>query len=393
MPPLYKHQQAFLDENPKKGILAFEAGTGKSRTAIEWAKKWPERHPIIVVTKAIRTKWHDDMALWGYTGKYTILTKEEFRKKKPAPKVNKNLLIVDEAHNFASPLFVPANRSKMSEALYDFISCDPNMPVLLLTANPVRSSPANLHTLLTFRGVDIEWKKWRDAFYHLIHRPYLPRPAWEPKKGWQKRMIPIIEKYCHVALMRDCFDVPLHEYTIACVDLVEDTIESIKKVVQEEWEPMKIWCAEHRLENGIEKLEWIKQFAEGCRKIVVVCRYKDQIAMYAKALEKDRETFVLTGDTNDQGQVIKDAQESPECFLIIQSGIGAGFDLDTFSAMVFASCDWSWVNFSQMHGRINRAHNLHRNRYIYLISGEKDRAILESLQAKQDFDVSKAIKI
>jgi len=69
--------------------------------------------------------------------------------------------------------------------------------------------------------------------------------------------------------------------------------------------------------------------------------------------------------------VIQDAQDSPECYLLVQSQVSAGYDLDTFSIMIFASMDWGYVNKVQMEARINRIHNLHRNQYIYLIGGEK----------------------
>lgn len=387
---LYKHQQDFITKNPDKAILAWEAGTGKTRAAIEWASLRPDFHPIVICTKAIKVKWFRDMVNWGYEGDYTIYTKEEF-KKAEIPQ-GKYLLIVDEAHNFSSPLYFAKLRSQLSTKLFQFIQENLNMPRLLLTANPVRSSPANLHTLLTFAGYNAPWDKWKDKFYTLIRRPYLPRPAWEPVKGWQKQMVPIIEKYCHVALMKDCADVPIHEHQVSTVLLNDKTLEAIKKLDLEEWEPMKKWCGEHRLENGVEKLEWIKDYAKGRRKVVIICKYTDQILQYAKELARDRETFILNGATKDQGQVIKDAQESPECFLIVQAQVSAGYDLDSFSTMIFASCSWSWVDHSQCHGRINRMHNLHRNEYIYLVSGEKDLAILESLEAKKDFDVNKIVK-
>ena len=388
MPPLYKHQAEFLEKNPDKVIMAFEAGTGKSRTAIEWLKIKKVGLPLIIVTKAIKQKWHDDLKKWGYKEDYILLTKEEFKKEPPDNLQYIDALIVDEAHNFASPLFIAKMRSQVSEALYKLIENKPNMPILLLTANPVRSSPANLHSLLIFRGVNISWAKWRDRFYHLVRRPYLPRPAFEPIKGWQKMMIPIIEKYCHVALMRDCADVPIHEYQNIDIELNNETLGRINDLKFEVWEPMKLWCAEHRLENGDEKLEWIKDFAKGRRKIVIICKYTEQILSYEKELNKDRETFVLNGQTKDQGEVIKNAQESPECFLIVQAQVSAGYDLDQFSTMIFASCSWSWVDHSQCHARINRIHNLHRNEYIYLHAGPKDYAVIESLELKQDFDVT-----
>lgn len=382
---LWKHQQNFLDKNPDKAVICHEAGLGKTRTAIEWLKKRPTLSCLIIVPKAIKQKWKDDLKKWECVNPCTVITKEEVKKGTYTP----DAMIIDEAHHVSSPLFIAKMRSQITESVYAIIKRNPAMPRLFLTANPVRSSPANLHTLLYMSVREIDWKEYRKYFYRLQHLPYLPRPAWMPKKGWQKDMPKLINKYCHVALMSDCFDVPVHQYQTIGIDLSEDTKEAIKRTDDNEWEAIKIWYAKNRLENGVEKLEWIKDYIEGRRKVVIVCKYKEQIAMYANEIGKVRYTLTLTGDTKDQGGVIRDAQESAECVLIIQSQVCSGFDLDSFACMIFASFDWSWVNFSQMHGRINRGHNLHRNEYYYLIGGAKDKAVFDAMKLKEDFDIRK----
>ena len=35
---LFEHQKAFLAKNPDKSALVWSCGTGKTKTAIEWAK-------------------------------------------------------------------------------------------------------------------------------------------------------------------------------------------------------------------------------------------------------------------------------------------------------------------------------------------------------------------
>jgi len=178
---LYKHQQDFINKNPSKAIIVFEAGTGKTLTAIEWIKLRPSKTVLIVVPKTIKKKWQDDLVNFECKNECEVLTKEEFKKYKG----HKDLLIVDEVHNFASPLFIAKFRSDLTTNLYNYIDKH-NPERLLLSATPVRSSPANLHTILYLGGVEIEWKKWQDYFYSLIRRPYSPRPFYEPNKGWQK---------------------------------------------------------------------------------------------------------------------------------------------------------------------------------------------------------------
>lgn len=390
---LWDHQQKFLDANPDIAVLAWSAGVGKTRAAIEWVNKRSWATLVLVVCpKAIQQKWKDDMKKWGCQVMSMVVTKEEVKKIEPMSLSSKMLLIADEAHHYTSPLFVAKDRSQVTEAIYKIIRRNQKMPRLFLTATPVRSSPANMHTLLYLTVKQIDWKKYQEYFYRLQQLPFMARPGWMPKPKWQKEMQKLIDKYCNVVLMKDCFDVPIHEYNTVTIELSKETKEQISSLSKNEWEAVKLWYAEHRLESGIEKLEWIKNFSEGEPKIVIVCRYKEQIAQYAKELSKKREVFVLTGDTKDQGQTIKDAQESPECFIIIQAQVCAGFDLDQFSCMIFTSIDFSYVNFTQMHGRINRAHNLHRNRHYYLVAGEKDKLVLEAMDLKQDFDINKNIK-
>lgn len=386
--PLYKHQQKFVKNNPRQAILSWEAGTGKTRAAVEWLNNQKEKSALIICPKGLKAKWQEDLKKWGFTKSAKVISKEEVKKLDISIIPSDVALVVDEFHYLSSPLFIAKDRSAMTETLYNIIKRNPDMPRLFLTANVVRSSPANLHTALYLSVQQIDWKKWQSHFYELVKKPYIPRPTWSPKNGWQKEMIPIIAKYCDVVLMKDCVDVPVHEEVVQNIKLKKETMEKIKNLKNEEWEAIKLWYEENRLENGKEKLEWIKDYIDGRKKIVIVCKYKEQIATYAKELEKIKQTFMLTGDTKDQAHVVRDAQECSECVLLIQSAVCTGYDLDTFSHMVFASFDFSWVNFSQMKARINRIHNLHTNQYIYLIGGKKDKSVLDSMELKKDFDIS-----
>ena len=70
---------------------------------------------------------------------------------------------MDEAHNFAAPLFITKKRSQLVEALYGLIKNNPAIHVLLLTATPLTNDPASIHTLLTYVGHYTDWKSSRDS--------------------------------------------------------------------------------------------------------------------------------------------------------------------------------------------------------------------------------------
>lgn len=367
---LYKHQQAFLDKNPDKALVCFDVGCGKTLTAVEWLRS-RQGNALVVVPKRIREKWKKELG----DVKATVVTKEEFKKMEFK---NPTALILDEAH-FASAGLFTKQRSQIATKVYNFIKANPKMPVLLLTATPISSSPANLHSLLCYIGEYIEWEKYRNEFYSLQKLPYLPYPAWLPKKNWRKLIRPLLLKHAHIALLQDCVDY-LPPVTEEVVKVKCGTFEK-----QSEWEPMKAFVEEHRFEQ-LEKPQVIREIGSGYSKVVVVAHFRDQIDQLYKELSKDKQTYVLHGGVKDQEDIIRQAQEDSECYLICQASIGAGFDLDTFSVMIFASQGYSYVSNIQMRGRIRRIHALKPVKYISLHAGRCDKAVAKQIALSKDFD-------
>ncbi len=373
MTTLYKHQQDFLALNPNKALVCFEAGTGKTRVAVEWLRD-KEDFAIVVVPKRIKKKWEKELEDADVNA--NVVTKEEWKKLDNLKWAS--ALVIDEIHQHASPLFTKG-RSQLATKTYNFIKDNPNMPVLGLTATPISSTPANLHTLLCYIGHFIPWKQWRQEFYNLEMLPYLPRPAYIPKKNWRTLIRPYLLKYTHTALMSDVAELP---------PVTEETITVPHKpfIKGQESTPMAEFMAEHRNEQ-LEKSTVIREIGAGYRKVVVVAYFREQIEVLEKELSKDKQTYVLTGDTKDPEEVIRQAQEDEECYLICQSSIGVGFDLNTFAVMIFASQGYSYVSLVQMKARIQRIHDLKPVKYIYLISGRCDKAVQKQLLLGRDFDI------
>lgn len=374
---LYKHQKEFLDKNPNKALICFEAGCGKTLTAVEWLRL-RQGNALVVVPKRIVKKWQEELG----DVKATVITKEQFKK---IDFKNPSALVLDECQFASAPLFT-RQRSQIATKVYNFIKFNPDMPVLLLTATPVSSSPANLHTLLCYIGVYIPWKDWQNQFYSLERRPFLSFPAWLPKPGWRKQIQSVLLKHAHIALMSDCVDYlpPITE------EIIELDAKRFKS--NSEWEAMQAFVEEHRFEQ-LEKPKIIKAIGLQYRKVVVVAHFREQIEQLEKELSKDRKTYVLHGGVKDQEQVIKDAQEDSECYLICQYSIGAGFDLDTFSVMIFVSQGYSYTSLVQMRARIRRIHALKPVKYYYLQAGRCDRAIAKNLELGKDFDITEFTKI
>ena len=96
--------------------------------------------------------------------------------------------------------------------------------------------------------------------------------------------------------------------------------------------------------------------------------------------------FVLNGQTKDQGDTIKQAQEAEECFFLVNSKIAEGWSGWMFDIMVFCSLDDAFTANYQMHERQRDLNNLRDIEIVYLLGGRWDEKILKSYQIGEDFN-------
>lgn len=369
---LYEWQKKALEQPNNNAIWCAETGTGKTHAAKLWLKQCDRSdNAVVIVPKQIRSDWKDDAPC------ATVYSFEDFLKADPPD--NPTSIVVDEADGMASPLFVAKLRSKRTEKLYNYIMTNPHTHILLLTATPVRSTPWNMHTLLVLARLEQpdKWKEYRDLYFELQYKPFLPRPAYFAVVGWQKMMQKLIDKYTHTVLMSDIVDLPPETHEVI-------RLKSPNYEVNEEWEPMAQFVADHRLEQ-LQKGKEIKRISKGYRKVVVVAHYREQIDQLRKELSKEREVFVLDGRTGDSQKVVENAEESPECYFLVQASVGAGFELPSFAVMIFASQGYGVRNYIQMIGRIKRIKTLKPTFFYYLFGGRCDSMIYKSIKAGEDF--------
>jgi superfamily II DNA/RNA helicase len=119
--------------------------------------------------------------------------------------------------------------------------------------------------------------------------------------------------------------------------------------------------------------------------VLVVAHYVEQVESLAKALAKDRQVFMVHGGVKNQESLLKEANDSDECYLVIQASLGAGFDADSFSCVIFASMSYRARDFVQMKYRVRRIHNLHPVEYYYLIGGRCDKGVYKTIMLGRDF--------
>ncbi len=355
-----------------KMLLVWEGGTGKTIAGIVWIKANRDKNALVVCPKRVVKKWKDTLHQWETEA--TVLSKEDFKKSEIQ---EWSAIVVDEADEFASPLFIKG-RSQLSKRLYEQVQTYPNTPMLLATATPIRSNPWNLHTLLCYLDKYTDWKLWRSRFFSLESRPFVQWKAWFPIENWRTEIRKELEKHADIILLRDCVDsVPPIEENI--IKLKEE-----KYVMPEDLEITKIISDRHRFEQR-KKLPEILRIGKQYRKVLVVAYFVEQVEELGKQLQKYRNTFVVHGGTKNQEEALQEANKADECFLVVQASLGAGFDADTFSCVVFASLSYSVRDFVQMKYRVRRIHNLHPVQYNYLLAGKWDINIYKTIQNGRDF--------
>lgn len=371
---LYKHQARFIEKNPDRALLLWEVGTGKTLAACEWLKKRTDRKALVVCPKALVGKWKRDLKEEGAVA--DVMTRDEIKK---ADLAKYQCLVLDEAHDYASPLFSKA-RSQRATKIYNHIKDNPDTHVLLLTATPIRSTPWNIHTLACYLSIFWPVRAFRNKFEHMTSM--YGRMHYELNKTWRTDVREYVEKVADIVLLKDCADVPKqHQQVIE----IPWTPKQHNEIGQMYLAPAQEWHERHRRENSYEKLDVLKELLSGYRKAIVICYYVSQIEEYAKELAKERQVFVLSGSTKDQDAVIAAARASDDCVFFVQASMGNGFDAHEFSVMIFASQSFKFIDNIQSQGRILRMGNLHENTYIYLLGGKCDRAVFETIEKGHDF--------
>ena len=365
MKPL-PHQQRIIDLNPKKILLDWSPRVGKTLPACIWIDLPEQRDNTFIICKKSNKKE------WIAMGtRATVLTKEELKKTKI---VNPTAIVVDECHNFGAGLFIKG-RSQLATALYNLLREYPDCHFMGLSGSMVRNSPWSFHTLLCYLGVYIPWKDWRNEFFEQKQTNFNPWPIWMPKKNWREGVYEYRRKYCDQVSLSQVVDYLPPVKPVVVHIKQSKYIKPINEVVT--------WVHENRHEQQ-GKDKWLIDLEY--KKIIIVCRYTDQINSLAEKLKEYKDVFILNGQTKDQGEVIKQAQESEECFFLVNSKMGEAWDGWMFDCMVFASMDDAFVANFQMHERQRNIKNLKDIEIFYLIGGRFDKKIYESFLLGQDFN-------
>lgn len=388
-PKLYKHQEDWLREKGgvRRSALWWATGVGKTPIGCLWLKMrlTEGKTGLVVCPKGLTLNWQKELAVWGVEGlneglTVTVMSKEEFKGKTPR---RVDAVIIDEADHFFAPHF----KSQLAKSLRKYLN-DYDPDVLLLSATPYRSSPWNIYTAATLLGHRWNYRDFEDAFFTKVRMGQRVVPV--VKQSEAPRLRAAIARIGDVKTLEECADVP--ESVEEVIEIHQTPEQKREKQGLQDIVPIALFTAYHRIEAGGDKVERVVRLCEENKKIAIVCRYREQMAVYLAAIEKEmpsRKVYSIHGDIPTAGrqQVVERVRADDEAIILIQSQTCEGFSLESVPVMVFASMDYSYRAMVQMKGRIQRINALKKNVYLYLVCDEADKAVMASMKRKEDFNV------
>ncbi len=412
MKGFFQHQRDIIQDDKKKTGIWLGTGSGKTLIALCLARK----RTLVICPKTQKEdqNWEREAFKSKLPVNLTVMSKEEFRRDwEKLPRYD--TIIADEAHTLlgVAPNTRQRNKvliplaSQLYEAFMGYIEKHQPERLYLVTAT-IGKTPMTVWAAsqaLGHRdsgGEPWDFFEFRERFYTKLRMP--GREVWAPRKdGATKELLArLIKRLGYVGRLEDYFDVPSQVYRTVHIELTEKQRKRIREMAIEYPDPIVRIGKIHQIENGVlagnefsagetfdsNKVDKILEFALEFPKMIVFAKYTSQIDDIMNAvIAEGHYAIVLDGRTKDKGAVLADAKGRDEYIFIAQAQVSAGWELPECPTMVFASRTYSWVDYDQAVGRIQRANNVKKNLYINLVvKGGTDEAVHKCLEDKRDFN-------
>lgn len=402
---LYKHQLDIIRDDPHKTGLFLGTGSGKTLIALSLARG--RTLVICPKTQKLDGNWEREVKKNNLKVDLTVMSKEEFRR--DWEKLEKfDTIIIDEAHTClgVTPNVRWVNKkpipkaSQLFDELESYVNHHKPKRSYLCTATIIRS-PMTVWGAARILGFDWDFYKFRDKFY--VRLPMPGREVWRAKEdsATKDALAGLVRRLGYTGRLEDYFDVPSQVYKTIHVELMASQKKRIKEIPYEYPDPIVRVGKIHQIENGSltgdefskpeefenTKIDVLLDLALEFPKMIVFAKYKAQIAQIQYELMKaGHNVIVMTGDTQDRSFTLDEVKRASQYVFIVQAQISAGWEVPGCPVVIFASRTYSFVDYSQALGRVQRANNIKKNLYINLVTkGGVDQAVDKCLVNKQDF--------
>jgi superfamily II DNA or RNA helicase len=392
---LFKHQERILELNPERLLVNHSTGTGKSRTCIELAYQNCSSF-LFICPKALKENSRREIEKWrnGRNASWMVISKEEFRR--DWDKLERfEGVIVDEVHAFLGM------KSQMMKSLLGYFKKHNTKYRWLATATCYLSSAWNIYVAARLLGHEWGYMKFKQKFFYDVRFGNRILPI--QREGIEHEIAQLVKIIGDTVSMDEIVDIPDQVFETEYIKLTSKQSAMIKSIP--DILPIVRLTKEHQIAQGIligdeynedkifecDKDERIMELLEEFKRVAIFCRYNIQIDKIKKMVEDEyegtKDVFVIRGDVKNRDEIIQKVNKSDNYVIIINIACGEGYEIVNTDLVIFASLDFSIKSLLQAQGRFLRINRLKKNLYIYLISGEIDAAVKESLDKKEDFHI------
>lgn len=387
---LFEHQRKLIDAFPRKHVLVWGTGTGKTRTSIELAKKAVAPF-IVICPKALKGNWKNEIKKWGGQ-EALVLSKEEFRRDFEKIGYYK-CIIVDEAHHFFGM------NSAMSRTLLKYIKTHNPPHLYLLTATPYRSSPWDIYRMCEIMGRKMNYLSFRREFFVEVRMGYRMVPIARNDIDW--KLSELVRMVGSTVSLEDCVDVPEQVFETRYFELTKNQEVAINMLT--DIQPVVRFTKEHQIAGGTlkgdgytedhvivsDKMHHMLDMVETSNRMIVVCRYNNEINVLTEQIQRRYpgiHVAKITGEVSGEERhaTIEYLKHASNYVLLVNAACSEGWELPDCPLMVFYSYDFALKNYIQLLGRIQRIHNIKKNTYLSLVvKGTIDERIFTTITVKK----------
>ncbi len=328
-------------------------------------------------------------------------------------------VILDEAHRAFGVLPETRMRKRMEipkssktfEAILTYLRKFPPKRLYLVTATPA-SKPMKAWAAAKLLGKEWDFYKFRSAFCFPIMAGRVQRWMARIDEASQQRLALAVQKLGYTGALSDFMDVPEQTHITVHVALTDEQKKAIKKLSEEEADPLIRRAYMRTIENGClygkkisqisgredkmvksttlfksEKIDYILERAEEFPKLFVFAAYTAQVNAIADALkEAGHDVRTVTGETKDRATVFKEIEAAKKGIVVVAAQICEGYRVPSAPCMIFASKSREFVHYQQGLGRIIDGQHLKKNLYIHLVVPDgADEGCHQSIMVGADF--------
>jgi len=391
---LMEHQEKVVDQLDSGKILHGGTGSGKSAAAMAWYHRYERPKHLYVITTAKKRDtldWEKIAAAFGISGS-VFLEDEEYLK-------YAGVLTVDSWNNIGNyvdvedAVFIFDEQRVVGYGAWvkAFLKIAKKNRWILLTATP-GDTWTDYMPVFVANG----WYKNKTEFdrKHILYEPF--------------RKYPVIAGYLNVGkleMMRNevLVEMPYDMHTERMLNWlpVDHDLELFKRAYKDRWhvyeerpirDVAEMFRVLRRIVNSdLSRLEMIRKLFKCHDRLIIFYNFDYELDIL-RGLESSVSVYEWNGHQKDHNVTFED--EDRWVYLVQYVAGAEAWNCTKTDAMVLYSLTYSYKNFLQAQGRIDRLDTLYTWLYYYILISNSivDRGIRKSLDAKENFNERKFVQ-